>query len=194
MIRQLNAERKRHAMKVDILCNDLVETQKLFVNRLNTIDFSSSFYESIIGATELDELFSHAAERIESQVWGAEVAFFLRRNNRIDIYPGRDSDNISQEFRNIRNCMSLSLVKNICNVNKICTLDEIFAMDFDGSLEGAAKLSATAFPIGLVKSSGFMLVSRDNGSELGSYEIANIAAITGGLSKAVESCQMIACR
>ena len=194
MIRQLNAERKRHAMKVDILCNDLVEAQKQFISRLNTIDFSSGFYKSIIGATDIDELFNQAAEMIESQVSGAEVAFFLRRSHRIDIYPGRDWDNVSQEFRNIKNCMNLSLVEKICNANKVCTLEEIFAMDVEGSLEGAGKLSAAAFPIGMVKASGFMLVGRDSGSELSGCEIANIAAITGGLSKAVESCQMLACR
>ena len=194
MIRQLNAERKKHAMKVDILCNDLVEAQKQFISKLNTIDFSSGFYKSIIGATDIDELFNQAAEVIENQVSGAEVAFFLRRNNRIEIYPGRDWDNVSQEFRNIKNCMNLSLVENICNANKVCMLEEIFAMDVEGSLEGAGKLSAAAFPIGMVKADGFMLVGRDIGSELGSCEIANIAAITGGLSKAVESCQMLACR
>jgi len=195
MVRQLNAERKRHAMKVDILCNDLVESQKQFISRLNTIDFSSGFYESIIGATELDKLFNQAAGMIESQVFGAEVAFFLRKNNRIDIYPDRDWGNVSQGFRNIKNCMNLSLADMVCNANKVCTLEEIFAMDVDGSLEGAEKLSAVAFPIGsAVKAGGFMLVSRDGENPLVSREIANIAAITSGLSKAVELCQMLACR
>ena len=194
VVKQLNAERKRHAMKVDILCNDLVESQKQFISRLNTIDFSSGFYESIIGATELDKLFNQAAGMIESQVFGAEVAFFLRKNNRIDIYPNRDWGNVSEEFRDIKNRMNLSLANRICNANKVCGLEEIFAMDVDGCPEGAGKLSAAAFPIGMVKACGFMLVSRDGDNPLDSGEIANIAAITGGLSKAVESCQMLACR
>lgn len=195
MVRQLNAERKKHAMKVDILCNDLVEAQKQFISRLNTIDFSSGFYEAIIGTTELDELFDHAAEMIESQVFGAEVAFFLRKNNRIEIYPDRGLDNVSHEFRDIKNRMSFSLVEKICNSNKACTLEEIFVMDVDGSLEGAERISAVSFPISsAVKSSGFMLVGRDRDNPLDGREIANIAAITRGLSKAVESCQMLACR
>ena len=194
MVRQLNAERKKHAMKVDILCNDLVEAQRQFIKRLNTIDFSSGFYEAIIGSTELDELFDHAGEIIENQVFGAEVAFFIRKNNRIEIYPDRGVDNVSLEFRDIKNRMSFSLVEKICNANRVCTLEEIFEMDADGSLEGAERLSAEAFPIGSVKSSGFMLVGRDKDNPLDGHEIANIAAITGGLSKAVESCQMLACR
>jgi len=195
MVKKLNAERKRHARKVDILCNDLVESQKQFVSRLNTIDFSSGFYESIIGATELDDLFDHAASAIEHQVFGAEVAFFLRKKNRIEIYPGRDWNNVSEEFRDIKNRMNLSLANSICNANKVCGLEEIFSMDVDGCLEGAGKLSGVAFPIGsAVKAGGFMFVSRDGDNPLDGGEIANIGAITGGLSKAVESCQMLACR
>ena len=195
MIRQLNAERKRHAMKVDILCNDLVEAQRQFVSRLNTIDFSSEFYESIIGATELDELFNQASAMIESQVFDAEVVFFLRKNNRIEIYPDRCLDGASSGFMDIRNRMSLDLVEKICNANKVCMLDEIFDIDVDGCLEGAERLCAAAFPIGSgIKNNGFMLVGKDSGNELSTGEIAKVAAITGGLSKAVESCQMLACR
>ena len=195
MVRQLNSERKRHAMKVDILCHDLVEAQKQFINRLNTIDFSSEFYESIIGTTELDELFKRAAGMLESQFLGVEVVFFLRKDSRVEIYPEMGLDNVSQGFRDIKNRMNLALVERICNANKVCMLEEIFAMDVDGCLEGAEKLCAAAFPMGSeIKANGFMLVGRDSGSELGSCEIANISAITGGLGKAIQSCQMLACR
>ena len=56
MIKKLNKDRKKQNQKIDILCNDIIGAQRNFSKRLGIINFVANFYDSIIGATDLNEL------------------------------------------------------------------------------------------------------------------------------------------
>jgi hypothetical protein len=87
-------------------------------------------------------------------------------------------------------CFSPELMDGICKSNKVCTLEDMFAMGLQGNLVGLNKISAVTIPLGLSGSSlGFILLYRSSRSKLSADEIERVSAITYGLSRAIASCQ-----
>ena len=83
-------------------------------------------------------------------------------------------------------------MNNICKSNKVCTLDDMFAMGLQGNLIGLNKISGVTIPLGLHGSSlGFILICRSSENKLAAEEISNISAVTSGLSRAIQCCQTI---
>ncbi len=87
-------------------------------------------------------------------------------------------------------CFGPELMDGICKSNKVCTLDDMFAMGLQGNLVGLNKISAVTIPLGLSGSSlGFILLYRSSENKLTAEEIERLSAITYGLSRAIASCQ-----
>ena len=190
LIKKLNKERKKQAQKIDILCNDLISAQRDFVKRLKTISFVANFYESIIGATDLNNLLYTAVELIKEQADGANVTFFLCQTETFEQHSFESGYAIAFGKEHFGNCFSPELIENICKSNKVCTLEDMFAMGLHGNLVELSKISAITIPLdGFCSLSGFMLVYRSSEKKLTSNEISNISAITCGLSRAIASCQ-----
>lgn len=122
LISKVNKERKKQAKKIDILCNDLIAAQRDFIKRLNTISFTASFYESIIGTTDLSTLFYTAGKLIKDEIPDANIAFFLRQAESFELHLFESDQPITLEQQRLENCFTPELVDNICKSNKICTL------------------------------------------------------------------------
>lgn len=192
LIKKLNKDRKKQALKTDILCNDLIAAQRSFIKRLNTIGFAANFYESIIGTTELNNLLSTAVKLIKEQTADANVTFFLRQADSFELHMFESSQPIALEKQDLENCFNPELMDSICKSNKVCTLDDMFAMGLQGNLIGLNQTSTVTIPLGLLGSSlGFMLVYRSSENKLTSDEISNVSAVTGGLSRSIASCQAL---
>ena len=191
LIRELNKERKKQAKKIDILCNDLIAAQRNFIKRLNTISFTASFYEAIVGTTELNTLILTAGKLIKDEIPDSNVAFFLRQGESFELHMFESEKPINLEKEHLENCFTAELVSNICKLNKICTLDDMFAMGLQGKLTVLNKISAVTMPLGQLGSSlGFILIYRSSQNKLTIDELNNIAAIAPGLSRAIQSCQI----
>ena len=207
LIKKLNKARKKQSQKIDILCNDLIAEQRKFIHRLNIIGFTANFYESIIGATDLEDLLYTAARMIKSETTDANVTFFLRRENDpstslkagFELHMFESGHPIIFEPKRpaggdrdrLENCISPELMDNIFKSNKVCTLDDMFAMDLQGHLTGMNKVSATTIPLGWLGTSlGFMLIYRSSDHELTADDVDRIRAVTGGLSRAIASCHI----
>lgn len=190
LIKKLNKERKKQAQQIDILCNDLISAQRDFVKRLKTISFVANFYESIIGTTDLNHLLYTAAELIKEQLDDAEVTFFLSQTETFEQHSFESGYAIAFGKEHFGNCFSPEVIENICVSNKICTIEDMFAMGLHGNLLELNKISAVTIPLDNSCSlSGFMLVYRSSDKKLTSDDIHNISAITYGLSRAIASCQ-----
>ena len=86
----------------------------------------------------------------------------------------------------LEDCFSPELIDGICKSNRVCTLEDMFAMGLQGNLVGLNKISAVTIPLGLSGSSlGFMLLYRSSENKLTGDEIERLSAITYGLSRAV---------
>lgn len=209
LIKRLNKERKRQALKIDILCNDLITAQKNFIQRLKIISFTANFYESIIGSTDLENLLSTAAGLIKNETADANVTFFLRHHegSSIELKPDFELHmfesarpinfeglpSFDTTLDRLENCFSPELMDSICKSNKVCTLDELFAMDLQDHLSGVNHISAVTIPLSLLGSLlGFILIYRSSEHKLTAVEIDKIRGVTGGLSQAIASCQTLA--
>jgi len=189
LIKKLNKGRKKQAQKIDILCNDLIAAQRNFIKRLKTISFEANFYESIIGATDLNQLLCTAVKLIKAEIADVNITFFLRQADNFELHMFENGQPIALEKQHLNNCFSPELMDSICKSNKICNLDDMFAMGLQGNLTDLNKVSAVTIPLCLLGSSlGFMLIYRPSQNKLTSDEITNISAVTSGLTQAITSC------
>jgi hypothetical protein len=191
LTKKLNKERKKQAKKIDILCNDLIAAQKEFIKKLNTISFTADFYETIIGTTDIRSLIFTAGKLIKDQISDAKIVFFLRQAENLELHMFESDQPITMEKQHLENCFTPEVVENICKSNKICTLEDMFAMGLAGNPAGLNKLSAVTVPLGRFGPSlGFILIYRSSQNKLTTDELNNISAITGGLSQAIASCMV----
>ena len=188
----VNRERKKQAKKIDILCNDIIAFQRDFIKELNTISFTADFYESILGTGDLETLLYTAGRIIKNEIPDINVAFFLRQQKTFELHLFESDKPITLEEQGLENCFTSELVDNICKANKLCTLDDMFAMGLQGNPTSLNKISAVTIPLGrLGLSVGFILLCRPSKNKLTAAELNNITAIVPGLSRAIQSCQEV---
>ena len=129
MIRKFNKQRKKQAMQIDILCNDIMTAHKDFLKALRTIGFAADFYNAIVGLTDLNELLCTAGSYIQKHTPDVHVAFFLLAQSGIE---GAQPENfelhvfesdlaIDLDDRRVENFFNTELVTNISKSNQICT-------------------------------------------------------------------------
>jgi hypothetical protein len=190
LIKNLNKERRKQAKQIDILCNDFIAAQRDFIKRLGTITFTANFYESIIGATDLGGLLQAAVRIIREEIACVNVTFFLRRGDDFELHMFESEQPIVLEKQHLENYFNSELMDNICESNKVCTLEDMFGMGLEGNLTGLNRISAVTVPLGAAGPSlGFILIYRSSEDKLNADELNNISAITYGLSQAIQSCQ-----
>jgi len=192
LISELNKERKKQAKKTDILCNDLIAAQRDFIKRLDTISFAANFYETIVGTTELSSLILIASKLIKDATADANVTFFLRQGENFELHIFESAQPILLEKQGLENCFTPEVVEAVCKSNKICVLDDMFAMGLQGNPTGLNKISAVTIPLGQAGLSlGFILIYRSAQNKLTADELNNISATVPGLSRAIASCQAL---
>jgi len=193
LVSKVNKARKVQAKKIDILCNDIIATQRDFIERLNTISFTANFYESIVGTTDLSSLLATSGKLIKNEIPDANIAFFLRQTDNFELHLFESDQPITLEKQHLENCFTAELVDNICKSNKLCTLDDLFAIGLQGNLSVLNKTSVVTVPLGQLGTSvGFVLIYRaQSQNKLTAAELTNISAIAPGLSRAIQSCQVL---
>ena len=192
LIKKLNKERKTQAKKIDILCNDLIAAQREFIKRLDTICFTANFFEAIVGTTDLSGLLVTADKLIKDEIPDANIAFFLRQADSFALHMFESDQPITLGKQHLENCFTPELVDNICKSNKLCALDDMFAMGLQGNLIELNKISAVTIPLSRLGSSlGFILIYRSSANRLTADELNNISAVSCGLSRAIASRQAI---
>jgi transcriptional regulator with GAF, ATPase, and Fis domain len=190
LLKKLNKQRKKQAKQIDILCNDFIGAQRDFIKSLKTISFIANFYESIIGITDLNSLLYSVVQLIKEENTDANVTFFLRQSDNFELFMFESEQPITLEKQQLENSFTPELMDNICKSNKVCTLDDMFAMGLQGNLIGFNQISGVTIPLGQPGSSfGFLLIYRSSENKLTIEEINNISAVTCGLSRAIQSCQ-----
>jgi transcriptional regulator with GAF, ATPase, and Fis domain len=192
LIKKLNKDRKKQNQKIDILCNDLIAAQRNFIKRLGIINFAANFYESILGTTDLNKLLFTAVEFIKAENEDANVIFFLRQEENFELHMFESGRPLAVEKQYIENCFTQELMDSISKSNKVCSVDDMFAMGLHGNLNELNKISAVTIPLGLLGSSlGFILLYRSSENKLTADEISRISAVISGLSQAITSCQTL---
>jgi hypothetical protein len=213
LLKKLNKDRKKQNQKIDILCNDFISAQRNFIKKLGIINFTANFYESILGLTDLKELLCTAVSFIKAEIEDINITFFLRQeppglhqDDSYELHIFNSDQPVSIEKggpfceqaakcepkQYIESCFTQELMDNISRSNKVCTLDDMYAMGLNGNLNEFNKISAVTIPLGHLGSSlGFILVYCSSQNKLNDDQISRISAVTSGLSHAIISCRVL---
>lgn len=175
-----------------MLCNDLIAAQREFIKKLNNLSFTTDFYNSIIGITNLEMLFSTAGKILKDELAGIDVTFFLRNTENCEFCMSESDKPKALKNKHLMGYFTAELVDNICKSNKICSLNDMFALGLQGNLIELNKISAYAIPIShLGPAVGFILIYCPSENKLTADELNKIFTITPGLSRAIQSCSTL---
>ena len=198
LVKKLNAERKKQAKKIDILCKDLIAAQWDFIRSLDSISFAANFYRSIIAITDLSTLLLTAGRLIKERFRDANITFFLRRDNGFQLHMVDNNEPIGGEHH-LEDCFTQELMDNINKANKLCTLDDMLLMGLQANPALLRRIWATTIPLGQPgQPVGFILIYRSaehpskSDSQSTISQLKDITAVTQGLSRAIQYCQMSA--
>jgi transcriptional regulator with GAF, ATPase, and Fis domain len=192
LTKELNRQRKRQAKQIDILCNDFIAAQKDFIKKLNIINFTSGFYESILGATDLNSLLYTTVKLMKEELDNTNVTFFLRQGETFEVHIFESTSPVTLEKQHLENCLSPDVMDNICQANRVCTLEDMVEMGLEGSPAGLNNISAVTIPLSSSGSSvGFILVYRSSEKKITPDDLKNVLAVTSGLSQAIQSCRKL---
>jgi hypothetical protein len=186
LLKALNKKRKKQAKQIDILCNDLISAHRDFIEKLDLISYTAGFYELIMGVNELDVLLCNAGKMIGQKVDDTNIAFFLRQHGNFELHVFESDKPITMERQELETSFTPELVSGICAMNKVCTLDDMFAMGLQGNPTKLNTISAATIPLGQAGTSfGFILLYRPSQSQFKDQELAIISAVSPGLSRAI---------
>lgn len=188
LVKTLNRQRKKQALKIDILCNDFISAQRNFLGRLRTTLFTANFYESVLAITDTKKLLFTAAELIRKELADTNITFFIRNLETFELYLFQGNQTTTLSKKQLENYFKPELLENICDSNRTLLNEEISASGLCADSIGLDNLSMAAIPLRAAESSaGFILLCRPG--RFTTAELSNISAVAVGLSKAILSCQ-----
>ena len=190
VIRSLHTCQKKQAGKIDVLCRDMVSVHREFSTKLAALNFAASYYESLLGCTELEDLLDAAVQGIREAVKETDAAIFLLSENGFDVHIADTGVADPVEKRQFRNWFTRELVNSVSQMNRICSLNQLLRMGLQGSPAILKTISLAAIPLGRFgRAIGFVLVYRPAHLPLQSEELSRLAAVSGGLRQAIDGFQ-----
>ncbi|MFH1613863.1 MAG: hypothetical protein ABIG61_02105 [Planctomycetota bacterium] len=192
LVRKLNVIKRQQAGKIDILCNNIVVAQKDFLKKLMTLSFVVNVYEQIAGQTDLSKAVNAASSLMTESLSSCGIAVLLLGSNDLQVHLFDCDTQDNPDVRQFIDCFTVELVQNICDSNKLCFAEDMFAMGLQGNLAMLNKISFAAVPLLCSGSAvGLILVYRTKQDPLRNEELQRLAAITPGLAKTIRSCQAV---
>ncbi|MHC4287156.1 MAG: hypothetical protein ACYSUS_09670 [Planctomycetota bacterium] len=190
VIRSLHTCQKKQASKIDVLCRDMVSAHREFSTKLAALSFAASYYESLLGCTDLDDLLDTAVQGIREAVKETDAAIFLLSENGFDVHIADTGVADPVEKRQFQHWFTRELVNSVSQMNRICSLEQLLRMGLQGSPAVLKTISLAAIPLGRFgQAVGFVLVYRPAHLPLQTEELSRLAAVSTGLREAIDSFQ-----
>ena len=188
LVRRLNADRKKLAKQVDILCNDMIAAHRGFVDTVNRLAFEADFYESTIGAADADSLFYTAGQFIRERLGEPNVIFFVRDGDKFEVY-AFEGDAEQDQPQSPRECFSAEFARTVAVANQVCDLERLLGMGLQASPALLNKICAVTVPLCLGgNSQGFIVLWRPGRSRFCDQHLDCLCAVSSGLCRAIQSC------
>ena len=190
VIRHLRANRDKQAEQIDILCHDMVSAHQTFSTKLATMKFVVSYYECLLGCTDLEGVIQTAVEGIHQTIQQADAAVFLLTDNDFEVHVPTGSSVEPVEKQQFRHWFTRDLVKTISQMNRVCSLEQLLRMGLQGPPAIIKTISLAAVPLGrLGHGVGFVLIYRPAELPLQAGDLSRLAAISAGLREAIAGLQ-----
>ena len=189
LVRELNQQRKQQGQKIDILCHDLITAQREFIKRLEQISFTSMFYRSMLGVSDVDTVLHIAGTFFSDMLPDARVYCWIKRNPKWDCRLLWDGFQIEHESEALERYFSDEVIQDICLSRHCCALGDCVQKGLSISAEIEARYSVAVLPLfDKWRSVGAILIYGDSEHPLENKNIERIEYVTSGLSKAIETC------
>jgi hypothetical protein len=183
LVSELNKQRRIQSRKIDLLCNDFVNSHKNFLTQLQIMNLQIELYESLLCQTNIDHVLDKAASTIQN-LTELNTTIWLSGGFETHLY---DEESFTREQTDlIESCFNNSLAERIYNSRRCIELDELFEMGLPES-QVLSKLSAAAIPF--CDCNGFVFVYREAAKPITPAQLSNIALFIPGISKVLAACQ-----
>ena len=183
MVKALNKDRKKQGRQIDLLCHDLIDAQRAFVRRLETIGFAAGLYKSLLGVQNTEQVLRILVNEVQSTLPSMDINLVLRQENGCKVYPmaatTRDEGHPVDAFDG-------ALVDVVCRANKTCHLDDLLGMGLSISPQKASRIQMTTLPMPQGgRCMGFIVLTSPANVTVPSDVIEQVALIVSGISQAV---------
>ena len=188
LISKLNKERKSQNKKIDILCNNLISTQKKIVEQLQEYNFTLEFCQSIAGQTDLGRLIRQSQELIQMYFANCGVGLFLLESGDFAFHSADGECGTDFDVNKVESFFTNDVVNYVCHSNSVCSLSDISSAGI-GDISELNKLSIYAIPLsGFGRSVGFIMIWRKAENPIKKTEIERLCSVSPILAKAVRGC------
>jgi hypothetical protein len=186
VVSELNKRRRIQARKIDILCNDIIASQRNFLNKLKIMSLQIEFYEALILTSDLESVLDCAADTIEALTGGANIAVWIGGSFSCHIFD--EQELTSEQADLIESCFTREIANEIYKSCRCMKLEELFEIGLPES-DIFSKLSVTAIPLQDIYQKGFILIYHTATRPITPQEIGHVATLVPGLSRAIKACQ-----
>lgn len=189
LAKNLNRKRKKQAIQIDLLCTDIINAHKNFLDTVRALTFMSELYESLIGSINMDNMFHNCASMIQKNIPGSNIVFFINEQNRFQSYAFDFNVNETDEAHRLEQYFSGETVESIIRTNRPCDIDELLQMGLQINPAILKNISAITVPIATNGSvTGFILLYKYSSQCFDQHQIKLLCSIRRGLSRAIRSC------
>jgi hypothetical protein len=183
MVKALNKDRKKQARQIDLLCHDLIDAQRAFVRRLETIGFAAGLYKSLLGAKDTEQVLRILVNEVQSALPGTDINLVLRQENGCKIFP---LETTTRDEGHPVDAFDGALVDVVCRANKTCHLDDLLGMGLSVSPQKAGRIQMTTLPMPQGgRCMGFIVLTSPANVTVPSHMMEQIALAVSGISQAV---------
>jgi GAF domain-containing protein len=186
LVRKLNKARKQQAKQIDILCHDLINAQRDFIQRLGTVRFAGSFYKSLIGISQPKVLLDTAGRCMHEVIRDACIVFFLRQSHGYMSHAIHHVQPTALTSESLERSFDDALVECLCRTKKPYMFDDM--LDVGLQVNPMLEIAALAVPIVAEgRSLGLILLYRDIDKPFSTLDIEHVEVVAGGMARVMEA-------
>ena len=189
MVKQLNKDRKKRARQIDLLCHDLIDAQRVFVRRLETIAFAANLYKSFLGVQDTEQILQILSNEVQSLIPNMDINFVLRQSQGCKIYP---LETTTRDEGHPVDAFDGAVVDAVCRANKTCHLDDLLGMGLPLSPQKASRTQMTTLPLPQGgRCMGFIVLTSPAHVDVCPNAMDQIALAGSGISQAVLAAEKV---
>ncbi|MCF7972659.1 MAG: hypothetical protein K9N55_02475 [Phycisphaerae bacterium] len=183
MVKQLNKDRKKQARQIDLLCHDLIDAQRVFVRRLETIGFAANLYKSFLGVQDTEQILQILINEVQSYMPSMDVNLVLRQSHGCKIYP---LETTTRDEGHPVDAFDGAVVEAVCRANKPCHLEDLLGMGLPLSPQKASRTQMTTLPLPQGgRCMGFIVLTSPANIQVHAHMMEQITLAGSGISQAV---------
>ena len=192
LVHKINQDRKRQSQKIDLLCHDLIDAQRDFIERLGSISFVAGFYKTLLGVTDLDQILDISGRHLHDLWPNASLSFFLKQLEGFRQYRIGLDDEFDKHAERLEHSFSDTLAETLCRLGKVCDQDDLIGLGLEANPTLLKSLSLMTLPlISGPRCIGFMLIYRPGQNTFSETDRTQVSRVIQGLAQAIEASEAL---